>query len=128
MWRLIYCQHKVYFLFLSSITCLKVSFKTVRYGQIFQSQGPSTSTCILEAETDKLDIKRRKPGIIFISLPIGSLFKLAIQFILYYLRPNEKNQSCWDGPAWFESVLCRIKCLAQGHKAGPLVRLIRATF
>ena len=26
----------------------------------------------------KLDIKRRKPGILFISLPIVSLFKLAI--------------------------------------------------
>ena len=26
----------------------------------------------------KLDIKRHEPGILFISLPIGSLFKLAI--------------------------------------------------
>ena len=31
-----------------------------------------------EAEPGKLDIKRRKSGILFISLPIGSLFKLAI--------------------------------------------------
>ena len=31
-----------------------------------------------QAEPGKLDIKRRKPGILFISLPIVSLFKLAI--------------------------------------------------
>ena len=39
---------------------------------------PSDSTCVLEAEPGKLDIKRREPGILLISLPIGSLFKLAI--------------------------------------------------
>ena len=33
--------------------------------------------CVLEADAGKLDIKRRKPGILFISLPIGSHFKLA---------------------------------------------------
>ena len=33
------------------------------------------STCVLEAEPGKLDIKRREPGILFISLPIGSLFQ-----------------------------------------------------
>ena len=31
---------------------------------------PSDSTCVLKAEPGKLDIKRRKPGILFISLPI----------------------------------------------------------
>ena len=31
-----------------------------------------------KAEPGKLDIKRREPGILFISLPIVSLFKLAI--------------------------------------------------
>ena len=37
------------------------------------------STSVLEAEPGKLDIKRRQPGIIiFKSLPIVSLFKLAI--------------------------------------------------
>ena len=36
------------------------------------------STCILKAEPGKLDIKRSEPGILFISLPIVSLFKLAI--------------------------------------------------
>ena len=35
-------------------------------------------TCVLEAEPGKLDIKRRQPGILFISLPVDSLFKLAI--------------------------------------------------
>ena len=34
----------------------------------------SDVTCILKAEPGKLDIKRREPGILFISLP----FKLAI--------------------------------------------------
>ena len=38
----------------------------------------SDSTCVLEAEPGKLDIKRHEPGILFISLPISSLFKLAI--------------------------------------------------
>ena len=33
---------------------------------------------ILEAEPGKLDIKRNVPGIVFISLQVGSLFKLAI--------------------------------------------------
>ena len=28
------------------------------------------STCVLKAEPGKLDIKRREPGILFISLPI----------------------------------------------------------
>ena len=36
------------------------------------------STCILKAEPGKLDIKRREPGILFISLSIVSLFKLVI--------------------------------------------------
>ena len=39
---------------------------------------PSDSTCVLKAEPGKLDIKRREPGILFISLPIVEHFKLAI--------------------------------------------------
>ena len=38
----------------------------------------SDSICVLEAEPDKLDIKRREPGILFISLQLGPLFKRAI--------------------------------------------------
>ena len=38
----------------------------------------SDSKCVLEAEPGKLDIKRCKPGILSISLQVGSLFKLAI--------------------------------------------------
>ena len=38
----------------------------------------SDSICVLKAEPGKLDIKRRKPGILFISLLIVSLFKLTI--------------------------------------------------
>ena len=33
---------------------------------------------VLKAEPGELDIKRREPGILFISLPTDSLFKLAI--------------------------------------------------
>ena len=36
------------------------------------------STSVLKAEPGRLDIKIRKPGILFISLPIVSLVKLAI--------------------------------------------------
>ena len=38
---------------------------------------PSDSTCILKAEAGILDIEKRKPGILVISLPIVSLFKVA---------------------------------------------------
>ena len=38
----------------------------------------SDSTCILEAQRDKLDIKRRKSGILHVFIPIGLLLKLAI--------------------------------------------------
>ena len=45
---------------------------------LVESQGlQSNSTRALEAEPGKLDIKRSVPGVLFISLPIGSLFKLA---------------------------------------------------
>ena len=39
---------------------------------------PSESTRVLDAEPAKLDIKRREPGILYISKQVGSLFKLAI--------------------------------------------------
>ena len=43
---------------------------------IVESRGvPSDSTCILEAESGKLDIKRHEIGILLISLQVGSLFK-----------------------------------------------------
>ena len=38
----------------------------------------SDSICFLKAKPGKLDIKRCEPGILFISLPIVSLFKCAI--------------------------------------------------
>ena len=37
---------------------------------------PSDATCILKVKPGKLDIKRQEPGILFISLQVGSLFKL----------------------------------------------------
>ena len=39
---------------------------------------PSDSTWVLKAEPGNLDIKRQEPGILFISLPIVTFFKLAI--------------------------------------------------
>ena len=46
---------------------------------LVESRGlPSDSACILKAEPGKLDIKRREPGILIISLQVGSLFKQAI--------------------------------------------------
>ena len=39
---------------------------------------PSDSTGTLKAEPGKLYITRREPGILFISLPIVLLFKLAV--------------------------------------------------
>ena len=46
---------------------------------LVESRGlPSDSTCILEANPGKLEIKRLEPGILFISLQADSLFKLAI--------------------------------------------------
>ena len=44
----------------------------------------SDSNCVLEAEPGKLDIKRCKPGILFISLQVGSLFKLAIMAYFFF--------------------------------------------
>ena len=38
------------------------------------------TTCLLEAEPGKLDIKKRKPGILFISLTIGSDYDVVIDF------------------------------------------------
>ena len=46
---------------------------------VVESRGlPSDSIIILEAQPGKLDIKRCEPGILFISLQVVSLFKLAI--------------------------------------------------
>ena len=45
---------------------------------------PRDSTCVLKAEPGKLHIRRREPGILFINLPIVSLFKLAIMAYLFY--------------------------------------------
>ena len=36
---------------------------------------PSDSTCVLKAEPGKLDIKRREPGILFISYPLLNTFQ-----------------------------------------------------
>ena len=43
-----------------------------------RSASLAMSTSILKAEPGKIDINRRDPGVLFISLSIVSLFKLAI--------------------------------------------------
>ena len=46
---------------------------------LVESRGlPIDSTCVYKAEPGKFDIQRCEPGILFISLPTGSLFKMAI--------------------------------------------------
>ena len=52
---------------------------------LVESRGlPSNSKCVLEAEPGKLGIKRREACILFISLPIGALFKLAMTKLLIF--------------------------------------------
>ena len=47
---------------------IKFTIKALR--TLIGSRGlPSDWTCVLEAEPGKLDIKRREPGILFISTP-----------------------------------------------------------
>ena len=57
---------------------------------------PSDSTCVLKAKPSKLYIERCKDGILFISLPIGSLFKLMIMtlsiFMLIQLIPEATDK------------------------------------
>ena len=45
---------------------------------------PSDSTCVLKAEPGKLDIKRREPGILFISLPIVEHLQTSNYDVLFY--------------------------------------------
>ena len=54
--------------------------------------------CVLKAESGKLDTKRREPGIGFISLPTGSLFKLAImtKLSIFVLIQGQKVQRHHD--------------------------------
>ena len=44
---------------------------------------PKDLICVLEAEPGKLEIKRCEAGILFISLPIGLLFKIVIMTYNY---------------------------------------------
>ena len=56
------------------------------------------STCVPKAEPGKLDIIRREPGTLFISLPIRSLFNLAIMTQLWSVIGDviQKVQSHYD--------------------------------
>ena len=55
---------------------------------------PNDSTSVLKAEPGKLYIKRRKPGILFISLAVVSLFRLAIMtlFLMFVLIQSHKRR------------------------------------
>ena len=73
-----------HFIFVFTVKVPVQGFSVVSFDIKFTRQGfenlrlPSDSTCILKVEPGKLDVKRHKPGILFISLPIVSLLKLAI--------------------------------------------------
>ena len=56
---------------------LRTLVDIARLAERFNKRSQSRA-CVLKALPGKLDIKRREPGILFISLPIVSLFKLAI--------------------------------------------------
>ena len=45
---------------------------------------PSDSTCVLKAEPGKLDIKRRKPGILFISSPFLNTLQTSDYDVIFY--------------------------------------------
>ena len=49
-----------------------------RLASQFNMHKPHHATRVLETEPSKLDIKRCEPGILFFSLQVGPLFKLAI--------------------------------------------------
>ena len=57
-------------------------------------------TCILKAEPGKLDIKRREPGIIFISLPIVSLqtsdYGVIFDFLCWFSVISDVIQKLYD--------------------------------
>ena len=44
---------------------------------------PSDSTCVLNAEPDKLDIKRREPGILFIIYPLLNILKTSNYDVIF---------------------------------------------
>ena len=50
--------------------------------RLVESRGlPRDSACVLKADPGKLDIKRREPGILFISLPIASDYDVFSIFV-----------------------------------------------
>ena len=67
-------------------------YKTRLRQWLVESRGlTSDSTCVLEAEPGKLDIKRREPGILFISLQVSSFFKLAIMMLLSSFVSSQRH-------------------------------------
>ena len=44
---------------------------------------PSDSTCVLNAEPGKLDIKRREPGILFIIYPLLNILKTSAYDVIF---------------------------------------------
>ena len=46
---------------------------------------PSDSTCVFKAKPGKLDIKRREPGILFISLPMLNTFQTSDYDVFFFI-------------------------------------------
>ena len=89
LWCLLWVCHfpigilgQVWYLIVSIPDLCNLTYFTYQarlWERLLTSRGlPSDSTCVLKAKPGKLDIKRHEPGILFISLPIVSFFKLAI--------------------------------------------------
>ena len=51
-------------------------------------------TCVLEAGPVKLEIKRREPGILFISLHVGSPYDVIIDFSVYSTSMTTSFKKC----------------------------------
>ena len=69
----------------------------------------SDSICVFKAQPGKLDIKRREPGILFISLPVVALFKLAIMTyfsILVVIQRHERHHSKIATSSWPDKGTC----------------------
>ena len=65
-----------------------------RFNMHLTSRGlPSDSTCILEAEPGKLDIKRQELGILFISLQVDSLY-VSIEFRVNLMSLSSSFKKC----------------------------------
>ena len=52
---------------------------------------PSDSTCVLKAKPGKLDIRRREPGILFISFPLLNTLQTSDYDVFIYFRVDSAS-------------------------------------